>query len=96
MDTLKGQDNAVIKELRSKNEYDLVIVPHDLTNKFQPIYITIKQKAKKFISHKLNTWYEDWVSNQLKRGMVPGNVKASLKMSDLKPLHARLIINLYD
>ena len=38
MDTFKGQDNAEIKELYSKNECDLVIVPHNLSNNFQPLY----------------------------------------------------------
>ena len=34
MDTFKCQDNAKVKELCSKNECELVIVPHNLTNKF--------------------------------------------------------------
>ena len=50
MDTFKGQDNAEIKELSSKNECELVIVPSNLTSKFQPLDITIKQKAKKVIT----------------------------------------------
>ena len=28
--------------------------------------------------------------------MAPGNVKVSLKMSDLKPLHARWIVEMHD
>ena len=51
MDTFKGQDNAEIKELCLKNGCELVIVPHNLTNKFQPLDISINQKAKKFVSH---------------------------------------------
>ena len=51
MDTFKGQDNAEIKIFCSKNECQLVVVPHNLTNKFQPLDITVNQKAKKFISH---------------------------------------------
>ena len=72
----------------SKNECELVVVPNDLTDKFQLPDITIKQKARKFVSHKFNTWYEARVSNQLKRGLAPGNVKVSLQMSYMKPLHA--------
>ena len=34
MDTFKCQDNAEVKELCSKNECELVIVPHNSTNKF--------------------------------------------------------------
>ena len=81
MDTLKGQDNTEIKALCLKIDCKLVIMPHNLTNKFQPLDISINQKAKKFISHKFNTWYVD--------------VKVSMKISDLKPLHAHWIVNMY-
>ena len=66
MDTLKDQDNAEIKESCLRNDCELVIVPHNLTNKFQPLDISINQKVKKFISHKFNPWYTDRVTEQLK------------------------------
>ena len=96
MDTFKGQDNADIKELCLKNGCELVIVPHNLTNKFQPLDISINQKAKKFVSHQYNKWYADRVSEQLRRGVAPGDVKVSMKLSDLKPLHARWIVEMFD
>ena len=95
MDTFKGQYNAEIKALCLKNDCKLVIVPHNLTNKFQPLDISINQKAKKFISHKFNTWYANRVSQQLKKGVAPGDVKVSMKMYDPKPLHARWIVDIY-
>ena len=93
MCTFKGQDNAEIKELCSKNDCELVIVPHNLTIKLQPLEITTKQKV--FISNKFNTWYGDRANNQLKRGVAPVNVKLSLKMSDIKPLHALWIVEMH-
>ena len=95
MDTFKGQDNAEIKALCLKNDCKLVIVSHNLTNKFQPLDISINQKAKKFILHKFNTWYADRISEQLKKGVAPGDVKESMKMFDLKALHARWIVDMY-
>ena len=62
MDTFKGQDNEEIKNLCNRNNCELVIVPHNLTNKFQPLDLTINQKAKKFISNKFNAWYAEKVS----------------------------------
>ena len=58
---------------------------------FQPLDISINQSANKFISNKFNAWYADRVSKQLSNGVAPGDVKVSLKMSDLKPFHARWI-----
>ena len=93
MNIFKGQDNAVIKKLCLEKDCELVIV-HNLTNKFQPLDISINQKAKKFVAHKFNTWYTDRVSEQLRRGAAPGEVKISMKLSDLKPLHARWIVDM--
>ena len=74
----------------------MVIVPHNLTNKFQPLDISINPSAKKFTSNKFNAWYADRVSKQLSNGVAPGDVKVSLKLSDLKPLHARWIVETYN
>ena len=91
-----SQDNEEVKRLCAKNNCELVIVPHNLTNKFQPLDISINQSAKKFISNKFNAWYADRVSKQLSNGVAPGDVKVSLKLSDLKPLHARWIVETYN
>ena len=37
MDTFKGQDNDTLKELCAENNCEIVIVPYNLTNKFQPL-----------------------------------------------------------
>ena len=95
MDAFKGQDNVEMRSLCLENNCELVIVPHNLTNKFRPLDITINQKAKKFISHKFNKWYAERVSSQLRKGISPGDVKVSLKMSDLKPLHAQWVLEMY-
>ena len=92
MDTFKGQDNKEMKRLCAKNNCEFVIVPHNLTNKFQSLDIRINQSVKKIISNKFSACYADIVSKQLSNWVVPGHVKVSLKLSDLKPLHARLIV----
>ena len=65
MDTFKGQDNFEIKALCLKNDCVLVIVPQNLTNKFQLLDISVNQKAKNFISHKLSTRYADRISEEI-------------------------------
>ena len=74
MDTFKGQDNEEMKRLCAKNNCELVIVPHNLTNKFQPLDISINQSAKKFISNKFNAWYADRVSKHFSNRVGPDNV----------------------
>ena len=95
MDTFKGQDNEAMKSLCNKNNCKLVIASHNLTNKFQPLDLTINQKAKKYVSSKFNEWYAEKVSKQLMNGKAPRDVKGSLKLSDLKPLHAKWIVEMH-
>ena len=49
MDTFKGQDNDIVLNLCKKYFYQVVIVPHNLTNKFKPLDITVNKPAKSFI-----------------------------------------------
>ena len=95
MDTFKGQDNDTLKELCSENNCEVVIVPHNLTNKFQPLDISVNRAAKAFIQN-LYEWFSNQVAIQLKHGIDPTDVKIYSKLSDLKPLHASWIVDLYD
>ena len=78
------------------NNCELVIVPHNLTNKFQPLDLTINQKAKKFVSNQFIKRYAEGVSRQLRNEKSPGYVKVSLKLSDLKPLYAKWVVEIYE
>ena len=52
MDTFKGQGNKVIMDFFKENFYHVLIIPHNLTNKFQPLDITVNKPAKSFIANK--------------------------------------------
>ena len=69
----------------------VVIVPHNLTNKFQPLDITINKPAKSFISNKYNEGFFKQVPQKLEKGIQP----ASLGLIDLKVMHAKWILELY-
>ena len=96
MDTFKGKDIDEMRQLSTKNYCELVIVPHNLTIKFQPLDISVNQAAKSFISNKFNTWNADGVSKQMPNGIVPGYVKVSLKWSYLNLRRAKWIIGTYN
>ena len=94
MDTFKGQDNDRLRELCSENYCKVVTVPHDLTNKFQPLDIRVHKAAKAFIQKVYNEWFSNEVATQLNRGADPIEIKITSKLSDLKPLHASWIVDL--
>ena len=62
MDTFKGQDNGVTLDLCEKHMCQVVIVPHNLANKFQPLDITANKPAKSLISNKYNEWFSKQLS----------------------------------
>ena len=69
-----------MKRITTKNNCELVIVSYNLTNKFQPLDITVNQAVKKLISNRINTWYVDKVNKQLSSKIAPNDVKVSLKL----------------
>ena len=83
MDTFKGQDNEAVLELCRKNNCEVIIVPHNLTIKFQPLDITANKPTKSFISNSYNEWFSQQVSQQLEKGIGPADVKVSLNLTEL-------------
>ena len=49
--------------------------------------------AKSFIQNKYYDWFADQVLTQLQNGKDPTDVKILFKLSDLKPIHARWIVD---
>ena len=94
--TFKGQDNDIVLNLCKKHFCQVVIAPHNLTNKFQPLDITVNKPAKSFISNKYNEWFSEQVAKQLLKGIPPADIQVSLNLDELKVMHARWISALYD
>ena len=66
IDTFKGQ-NDDLRELCAGNNCDIVIIPHNLPNKFQPLDLSINKVAKAYVSKKYNTYLTNEISKQLKK-----------------------------
>ena len=92
----RWKDNNEVIKLCRKSNCALIIVPHNLTNKFQPLDITINKPAKSFIKDKYNMWYTKQVAKQLNEGKAPADVEVSLNLSEIKPLHAKWIYEMYE
>ena len=88
MDTFKGQDNYTLKELCFENSCEIVIVPHNLMSKFQPLDISVNKAGKAFIQNQYNDWFLNEESVQLRKGINPADIKMTSKLSNVKPSHA--------
>ena len=86
MDTFKGQENDKVAKLCCKNNCALIIVLHNLTNKFQLLDITVvNNPVKSFIKDKYNMWYTEQVAKQLNEDKAPAEVEVFLNLSEIKP-----------
>ena len=81
---------------RNTSEWLLLTVAHSLTNKFQPLDISVNKAARFFISDKCNFWFVNEVSQHLRTGKVATYIKVFLKLSVFKPLHPKWFADLYN
>ena len=95
MDTFKGKENDVILDLCQKHFCQFVIVLHKLTNRFQSLGRNVSKPTKFFISDRYNKWFSMQVSLQLEKDIQPADVQVSLGLTELKVMHAKLILELY-
>ena len=80
----------------AESSFEIVIISHNLTNKFQSLDISANKAAKSFISDKYNAWLANEVLKQLRAEKAAADVKVSLKLSVIKPLHRKWIVDLYN
>ena len=78
---IKGQDNDVVPDLCQKHFCQVIIVPHNLTNRFEPFDIIVNKSAELFVSNKYNDWFSMQVSQQLEKIMQPVDVQVSLGLT---------------
>ena len=74
----------------------MVSVPHNMTNCYQPLNLTVNQSGKSFLHDKTQIWYPGQVQAQISKGIAPKHVFVDLKISILKPIHAKWVIQYYD
>ena len=58
--------------------------------------LSVNKAVKSLFQNKFNDWFSDQVLTQLQKGKDPTDVKISFKLSDLKPIHTRWIVDWYN
>ena len=94
-DVFKGQTTNAVTKLLQENHCVIIRVPNNHTNLFQPLDISVNKSAKCFITGKYQDWYAEKVLDELNRGVRPHDVKVDVRLSKIKPLHAKWIIQMY-
>ena len=97
MDVFKGHMTCAVRELLNENHILLEKVPANLTYLFQPLDVQgLNDHVKRFMKKKFTLWYSDQVIRALDEGKDIKDVEISLKLSIVKPLHAKWLIEMYN
>ena len=95
MDIFRGQmTDPILLELQ-ENSILLVQVSPNMTNLFQSLDLTVNGAAKAFLKRKYTEWYSGEISKALVDGIVLDGTEIKLKLSVLKPLQDKWIVELY-
>ena len=74
----------------------VAVVPANCTDRLQPLDIGVNKAAKEFLRSWFQEWYSEQICQQLQRGKETALQPVDLRMSVVKPLGARWMMNLYD
>ena len=95
-DVFTGQTTQQVKDVILTNNCVYVFVPKNLKNHFQPLDLNVNGQAKQFLKRKFESWHADQVTKEIEKGTNVYSVNVETQFSDVKPLHARWLINFYD
>jgi len=95
-DVFKGQWTAAVKDVVRESNGKMVPVPNNWTNYFQPLDLTVNKSSKDFLRQEAQSWYSKEISKQMEAGKRPDEIKVDVRISIMKPLHAKWIVKYYD
>ena len=96
MDVFRGQMTEEVLEKLKCNNIFLVRVPANMTHIFQPLDLIVNGHFKQYMKEKFSTWYSEQISLALENGEKLENINISFKITVLKPLHAKWLVEFYN
>ena len=94
-DRFRGQCTENILALLEAKHVFLAVVPANCTDRLQPLDVSVNKAAKEFLRSQFQEWYSEQICQQLQRGETALQ-PVDLRMSVVKPLGAKWLMNLYD
>jgi len=97
-DAFKAQSTEVVKESLRINRIEVVTVPKNMTHLLQPLDLTTNATFKKFEKRAFSEYFTSCIMKALEvepdRDVT--SVEVDLRLSILKPRHAKVMIELYN
>ena len=96
LDVFSGQMTEQVKEKLKESHILFVRVPANMTNLFQPLDLTVNRSFKAMMKRKFTEWYSKRISEELDKGTPLEEIDIKLKLSVLKPLHAKWLVDAFN
>ena len=95
-DVFKGQWTEAVKNVVKESNGKMVSVPNNWTNYFQSLDLTVNKSSKDFLRKEAQSWYSQEIVEQMDAGKRSDQIKVEVRVSVVKPLHAKWIVKYYD
>ena len=97
-DRFKGQCTSTVLQLLTENNIKIVVVPANLTDRLQPLDISVNKSVKDFLRRQFSSWYSEQVCSQMEQSSKPqlSQCSVDLSLSSLKPLGVKWLISMFD
>ena len=73
-----------------------VYVPAGCTGELQPMDLSVNGDFKAALKNEFTEYYADQVAKHCEHGQLDTNFHVDLKLTTLKPIHARWIVKVFD
>ena len=92
-DTFKGQTTPSFLDSLEENNILVVEIPPNCTDQLQPLDLAVNKPLKDQMKRQFHHWYADEVQKKIKGSAVSENKIVDLKLSRLKPLGLKWLVN---
>ena len=96
MDVFRGHITDSVISLLTDNNIHYVLVPNNMTQLFQPLDLTVNKHCKSYLKRLFSEWYAQQIENQLSLGKKVEEIKIEFRLTTLKPLHAKWLVEYYN
>ena len=81
-----------LRNLIAQHNMKVVFVPASCTGELQPLDVSVNDKFKDLMKEEFTKWYSEAVKAGLDAGTPIDGINVDLRMSAIKPVHARRLI----
>ena len=95
-DDFRGQTTDKFLDVLKGNNTLSTKIPPDMTHAFQPLDLTVNKFARDFMKRMFSTWSSRQISLGLENGVELDDIEDDYRLSVLKPLHVKWLVELYN